>query len=242
MRRPPIDGRNYNGDTVTIMGGRVAVGEQIGPDSILRGRPLDGGNTAPSPQQIAGRLDARARSALRTRAALIRSGRWALASDLAGRIGIAGLAREAGVATGSFYNHFSSKEELFDAVIAEVIEEVARILDSAAAGIDDPAGIVLAHLHALGKVGSDHPDIAAIVLSMRYRILEDPNIRSRLVAGIRAGMSAERFHIHDLSAALDLLGGVVLAMLRTSQREPAALTAAWMDTLAQQSLNSLGHR
>ncbi|WP_281918381.1 TetR/AcrR family transcriptional regulator [Nocardia sputorum] len=165
-----------------------------------------------------------------------------MASDLAGRIGIAGLAREAGVATGSFYNHFSSKEELFDAVIAEVIEEVARILDSSAAGIDDPAGIVLAHLHALGKVGSDHPDIAAIVLSMRYRILEDPNIRSRLVAGIRAGMSAERFHIHDLSAALDLLGGVVLAMLRTSQREPAALTAAWMDTLAQQSLNSLGHR
>ncbi len=106
--RMPIDGRNDNGDTVTIMGGRVAAGEQIGPDSALRGRPHVGSTNALLPQQIAGRLDARARSAVGARAALLRSGRWGPSSDLAGRIGVAGLAREAGVATGSFYKHFSS--------------------------------------------------------------------------------------------------------------------------------------
>jgi AcrR family transcriptional regulator len=113
---------------------------------------------------------------MRTRAALIRSGRLALGSGLAVRLGIADLTRDAGIATGSFYNHFGSKDELFDAVIAEVVEDLVRILDAAAAGIDDPTGVVRAHMRALGEVGIGHPDIAAIVLSVRYQILEDPAI------------------------------------------------------------------
>ncbi|MFF7943965.1 TetR/AcrR family transcriptional regulator [Nocardia gamkensis] len=100
----------------------------------------------------------------------------ALGSGLAGRLGIADLTRDAGIATGSFYNHFGSKDELFDAVIAEVVEDLVRILDAAAAGIDDPTGMVRAHMRALGEVGIGHPDIAAIVLSVRYQILEDPAI------------------------------------------------------------------
>ncbi|MBF6341074.1 TetR/AcrR family transcriptional regulator [Nocardia abscessus] len=172
----------------------------------------------------------------------MRSGRWALGSDPAGRIGIADLARDAGVATGSFYNHFGSKDEFFDTVIIEVIEDLGWILDSATAGIDDPVGIVVAHLRALGAIGVGHPDIGAIVLAMGYRILEQPRIRSRLAAGIRAGMSAECFHVNDLSAALDLVNGVVLAILRTSQRDPATVTVAWVDTLTQQALTVLGHR
>ncbi|MDE1674287.1 TetR/AcrR family transcriptional regulator [Nocardia gipuzkoensis] len=172
----------------------------------------------------------------------MRSGRGAPGSDPARKIGIADLARDAGVATGSFYNHFSSKDEFFDTVIIEVIEDLAWILDSAAAGIDDPVGIVVAHLRALGAIGVGHPDIGAIVLAMGYPILEQPRIRSRLAAGIRAGMSAECVHVHDLSAALDRVNGLVLAILRTSQRDPATVTVAWLDTLTQQALTVLGHR
>ncbi|MER7453304.1 TetR/AcrR family transcriptional regulator [Nocardia beijingensis] len=222
------------------MSGRAAAVGQVDQGSVLRGQPNDG--SAPQLPQVADRLSARKRSALRTRAALVRSGRWALGSGIAGRIGIAGLAREAGVATGSFYSHFSSKDDLFDTVLAEVIGELVWKLDSAAASVDDSAGIVVAHLRAIGEVGIGHPDIAAIILTMGYRLLEDPDVRSRLAAGIRAGIAAERFHIHDLNAALDLVGGVALAILRISQRDPAALTAPWMDILAQQTLTALGHR
>ncbi|MGY2125710.1 hypothetical protein ACW9HJ_30070 [Nocardia gipuzkoensis] len=48
--------------------------------------------------------------------------------------------------------------------------------------------------------------------------------------------------IDDLSAALDLVNGVVLAILRTAQRDPATVTVAWVDTLTQQALTVLGHR
>jgi hypothetical protein len=75
--RLPIDVLNYNGDTVSIMGGRVAAGEQIGPDSVLRGRRHVASTNTLLPQQIAGRLDVRTRSGVGARAALLRSGRWA---------------------------------------------------------------------------------------------------------------------------------------------------------------------
>ncbi|NKY25969.1 hypothetical protein [Nocardia gamkensis] len=117
-----------------------------------------------------------------------------------------------------------------------------RILDADAAGIDDPTGIVRAHMRALGEVGIGDPDIAAIVLSVRYQILEDPAISSRLAVGIRAGVSAGCFRTHDLGAALDLVGGVALAILRTSQRDPAAVTAGWIESLTDQVLVALGHR
>ncbi|MFG3619396.1 TetR/AcrR family transcriptional regulator [Nocardia sp. NPDC047654] len=116
----------------------------------------------PEPK-VTNSLNARARSALRTRAALISSGRRALGSGLATGIGIADLARDAGVATGSFYNHFGSKAELFAATLTEVVEELAQLLDNAAAGVDDPVDVVRAHVRALGAVGRVQPDIAAIV-------------------------------------------------------------------------------
>ncbi|MFF0456485.1 hypothetical protein [Nocardia africana] len=40
---------------------------------------------------------------------------------------------------------------------------------------------------------------------------------------------------------LDLTGEVVLAVLRTSRRNPAAVTAEWIETPAQQVLFALGH-
>ncbi|MEU5760126.1 TetR/AcrR family transcriptional regulator [Nocardia sp. NPDC047648] len=223
------------------MSGRVAADGETDPASIVRDTSGGGGPSVTLPRG-ADRLSARAHGVMRTRAALMQSGRLALGSGLAGRLGIADLTRDAGIATGSFYNHFGSKDELFDAVIAEVIEDLVRILDTAAAGIDDPTGIVRAHLRALGEVGIGHPDIAAIVLTVRYRILEDPAISSRLSAGIHAGVSTGCFRTHDLGAALDLVGGVVLAILRTSQRDPAAVTAAWIESLTDQVLVALGHR
>ncbi|MEV6336135.1 TetR/AcrR family transcriptional regulator [Nocardia vinacea] len=223
------------------MSGRATVEDQIDPESALRDQRVHGSPEGVLESQDADAVNARARGALRTRAALIQSGRQALGSGRAERLGIADLARHAGVAAGSFYNHFRGKDELLALVIAEVVEDLARILDNAAAGIDEPVELVRAQVRALGALGVADPDTAAIVLATRYRILDNPDIRSRLSSGIRAGLSAGCFHVHDVGAALDLTCGVVLAILRTSRRDPAALTAEWIETLAQHVLFALGH-
>ncbi|WP_062993221.1 TetR/AcrR family transcriptional regulator [Nocardia anaemiae] len=221
------------------MSGRVTVDDEIDPGSALRARSVHATDAVESKDSNS--LGTRARSVLRTRAALIQSGRQALGNGMAARLGIADLARNAGVATGSFYNHFGSKEELFAAVTAEVVEDLAGILDNAAAGIDEPAELVRAQVRALAAIGVTDPETAAIVLAARYRILENREIHSRLSSGIRAGISAGCFRVHDLGAVLDLTGEVVLAVLRTSRRNPAAVTAEWIETLAQQVLFALGH-
>ncbi|WP_169810963.1 TetR/AcrR family transcriptional regulator [Nocardia amamiensis] len=223
------------------MSGRATAEGRIDPDSALRDQRVHGSPEGVLESQDADAVNARARSALRTRAALIQAGRQALGSGRAARLGIADLARHAGVATGSFYNHFRDKDELLDLVIAEVVEDLARILDNAASGIDEPVEVVRAQVRALGALGLADPDAAAIVLAARCRILDNPDIRSRLSSGIRAGLSAGCFHVHDVGAALDLTCGVVLAILRTSRRDPAAVTAEWIETLAQQVLFALGH-
>ncbi|MFI9412831.1 TetR/AcrR family transcriptional regulator [Nocardia gamkensis] len=200
---------------------------------------MDGHAAAEAPDADA--MNARSQRALRTRAALIHAARRALGSGRLARLGIADLARDAGVATGSFYNHFTGKDELFAVVVAEVVDELADILDDAVAGNDEPAEYVRAQIRALVAIGLADPDTAAIVVVARYHVLEHADIRSRLSFGIQAGISAGCFHVHDVDATLDLLGEVVLALLRTSRRNPAAVTAEWIETLAQQVLCALGH-
>ncbi|MEV6336098.1 TetR/AcrR family transcriptional regulator [Nocardia vinacea] len=174
------------------MCGRATVDDQIDSESALRAPSVHLTDALES--QGPDSMSTRARSVLRTRTALIHSGRWALGSGMAARLGIADLARHAGVATGSFYNHFGSKDELFAAVTAEVVEELARILDNAATGIDEPAELVRAQVRALAAIGVTDPQTAAIVLAARYRILENRKstrvCRSASVPGSRRGVSA----------------------------------------------------
>ena len=45
----------------------------------------------------------------------------------------------ADVGFGSFYNHFSSKAELFEAAVADVLDELGALLDQLSVDVDDPA-------------------------------------------------------------------------------------------------------
>ncbi|HEX2807210.1 MAG TPA: TetR/AcrR family transcriptional regulator, partial [Kineosporiaceae bacterium] len=77
----------------------------------------------------------------RTRAALIAAARDVIARDGSPSVSIQQITDAADVGFGSFYNHFSSKDELFEAAIAEAFEELGVWLDEVLAGISDPAEI-----------------------------------------------------------------------------------------------------
>ena len=71
-------------------------------------------------QPVANRLE---RRKMRTRAALIRAAQTSIA---AGKLNVPVLeiTQAADVGMGSFYNHFDSKEELFQAAVNEVLDEL----------------------------------------------------------------------------------------------------------------------
>ena len=75
---------------------------------------------------------------MRTRAALIRAAQTFIA---AGKLNVPVLeiTQAADVGMGSFYNHFDSKEELFQAAVNEVLDELGAILDKLTGEGEDPA-------------------------------------------------------------------------------------------------------
>jgi AcrR family transcriptional regulator len=70
---------------------------------------------------------------VRTRRRLLDAGRTLIAERGEGGLRIAEITERAGVALGSFQNHFASKEELVEAVIVETVQTLAgQIVDGPA--------------------------------------------------------------------------------------------------------------
>ena len=82
------------------------------------------------------RLD---RRKARTRQALIDAAVRLIAEGRGDRASIQEITEEADIGFGSFYNHFDSKEQLFEDRLEEVLERWGQMIDRASAGITDPA-------------------------------------------------------------------------------------------------------
>src|SRR5512140_2081009 len=84
------------------------------------------------------RLD---RRKARTRRALLDTARELLAERDTSDVSIQEITERADVGCGSFYNHFTSKTELFEIAVTEVLEEHGALMDTVTAGIEDPAEV-----------------------------------------------------------------------------------------------------
>ena len=112
------------------------------------------------------RLD---RRKARTRASLVEAARMLLASRDPAGVSIQEITDAADVGFGSFYNHFQSKQDLFDAAVEEVLEEHGAILDVATADIVDPAEVFAAAVRMTARLPKTQPQIAKIFERHRLR-------------------------------------------------------------------------
>src|SRR6516162_8338822 len=103
----------------------------------------------------ASRLD---RRKARTRQALIDAAVRLLAEGRGERASIQEITEAADIGFGSFYNHFTSKEELFDVASEEVLERWATMIDAACVGIEDPAEVFATSLRISGRLSWTHPE------------------------------------------------------------------------------------
>jgi AcrR family transcriptional regulator len=85
------------------------------------GRGQSGNDTSPSPVEADGR--GRTKRSERTRAVLIREARRVFNRTGFYDAKIADIVESASLAHGTFYTHFASKEEIFHAVLVEVLDE-----------------------------------------------------------------------------------------------------------------------
>src|SRR5690349_3445649 len=117
------------------------------------------------------RLD---RRKARTRQALIGAAVRLIAEGRGERASIAEITEAADVGFGSFYNHFASKEQLFEAAAAEVLERWGQMIDRACEGISDPAEVFAVSFRITVRLGWTHPEIARFLTGAGLDVLDAP--------------------------------------------------------------------
>lgn len=185
----------------------------------------------------ANRLD---RRKARTRAALIRAAQTLLAEGRT-NVPILEITQAADVGMGSFYNHFETKDQLFDAAIDAVMDAYGALLDDLTAKIEDPAEVFACSFRLTGRLNRREPELSRVLLNNVLRLLSaDNGLAPRARRDIAAAVDAGRFHIEDLDIAVTMTAGALLALGQLLHDQPERDVETSTDRVAEALLRMFG--
>lgn len=184
------------------------------------------------------RLD---RRKARTRAALIAAAQRLLAEQGRAEVSIQEITDAADVGFGSFYNHFTSKDELFDAAVALTLEEHGALLDSVVGDLEDPAEIFAASVRLTGRLQRIHPQMAGILVRTGLPYLtSDRGLAPQATRDLQAAADSGRLDIGDPQIAVAMVGGALLGVLHLLETRPELDAGRVTDELAARLLCMFG--
>lgn len=153
----------------------------------------------------------------KTRRRLIEAARRVMALKGIEAATISDIAAEADVAAGTFYNYFTTREEILASVAGELVEEFRRVMAAIRRTVDDPAEQLAVSIRLfLARVGDDSLwgwFMARFAPSLP--ILRDQT-REIIRDGILAdGLARQRFELTSTRAVGDLITGTTVTALRS---------------------------
>lgn len=177
----------------------------------------------------------------RTRAALVRAAQKLIVEGHAATATIQQITDTADVGFGSFYNHFATKEELFEVATAAVLEEWGQMIDAATHEITDPAARFATSFRISARLSWTHPALADVLDRYGLDLLEltdglGPRAQRDVVDGVEAG----RFTVARLPVAFAVIGGSLLAFLRLRSAGQDLVGPPDVEELTAQLLVMLG--
>ncbi|MFF3346648.1 TetR/AcrR family transcriptional regulator [Streptomyces sp. NPDC002779] len=176
-----------------------------------------------------------------TRGALLRAARQILAETGDTGASIQAIAERADVGFGSFYNHFASKTELFEAAVVDALEEFGQSFDERLRGIDDPAELVAAGFRLSARMADSHPELMQVLRRRGLgHIHSDNGLARRARRDIDVGTASGRFTIADPAVALSALGGTLLSLVELRFTRPDLDGDEAAVNLAEMVLRMLG--
>jgi AcrR family transcriptional regulator len=176
----------------------------------------------------------------KTRAALIHAAQRLIAE---GRTSapILEITELADVGLGSFYNHFATKEELFDAAVESALELQGAALDLWSGPIEDPAQAFARSFRLMGRVQRALPEVSRVLLGRGTALIgAEHGLAPRARRDIVAGCSAGRFTVRDPESALLIVGGALLALAQAIHEHPSIDDARLTDQVTEDLLRMLG--
>ena len=154
---------------------------------------------------------------------------------------IPGITQAADVGLGSFYNHFESKEELFEAAVEDVLELLGGLLDELTADIDDPAVVFAQSFRLFGRFHRRNPEMGKVFLNNGLAMAgSDRGLAPRALRDIQAGVLTGRFTVRDPELALTIIGGASLCLGQFLHDHPERNAAQATDQVAEDLLRLLG--
>ena len=176
----------------------------------------------------------------RTRAALVEAAQRFIADGKL-NVPILEITQAADVGMGSFYNHFESREQLFEAAVTEVLDTHGALLDVCTADLDDPAEIFAASFRLTGRMFRNRPQESQVLLANGLMLLQsDRGLAPRALRDIRAGVAAKRFRVDDPELALAVAGGALLGLGNLLRAQPDRDDAQAADPVTEDVLRLLG--
>ncbi len=176
----------------------------------------------------------------RTRAQLIEAARGLIAEHGLPGLKIADIAKRGGVALGSFYNHFASRDELVEAVVEAHL--VALATSALAIGDEaDPAVVVSVATRRFVRLAYDDPDLARLAVNLNH-----DNARALRVAApfameaLGRGIASGRFEVVDEQVSFALIGGGTLALMHAILSGDTGAQDHADEAFAEAALRSLG--
>src|SRR6476619_6213773 len=153
------------------------------------------------------------RRKMRTRAALIRAAQGFIAAGNL-NVPVLEITQTADVGMGSFYNHFDSKEELFQAAVNEVLDELTG-------EGEDPAETFARSFRLVGQLFRRRPEMSRVLLNTGLTLISaDRGLAPRALRAIDAATRAGRFSVDDPMLALAVAGGALMGLGQLLHDQP----------------------
>jgi AcrR family transcriptional regulator len=176
----------------------------------------------------------------RTRAALIQAAQGFIASGKL-NVPVLEITQAADVGMGSFYNHFDSKEELFEAAVADVLDTHGALLDQLTEYIEDPAETFACSFRLTGRLFRRRPQESRILLANGLNLMASKRgLGPRAMRDIELATAAGRFTVDDPKLALAVAAGALLGLGKLLQDEPERDHAAAADRVTEDVLRLFG--
>jgi AcrR family transcriptional regulator len=177
----------------------------------------------------------------RTREALIAAALRILVERGTAEVSIQQITDEADVGFGSFYNHFSSKSELFEAAVGEALADHGKRLQGLTADLDDPAEVFAISVRLTARLAGSAPAIARVFVSAGLQYLvSDRGLAPQAFGDLNRAAAAGRLRIDNPHLALATTTGCLLAYLQMRLEQSGVLTDDDADTMTEQLLVMFG--
>lgn len=180
------------------------------------------------------------RRKMRTRAALVRAAQTFIAEGKLA-VPILEITQAADVGMGSFYNHFESKEQLFEAALTDALDQMGALLDVFTESISDPAEAFVTRFRLAGRLFRHRPQEAALLLANAGSLIfSEHGLSPRARRDIAAAIDAGRFTLADPDVGLALAGGALIGLATLLRERPDRDADATVDEVARHLLRTFG--